>query len=584
MGASAEEMDFMAELQGDFLNEVTFQLEQCEESYLKLEDPAVRAEELGKIFRLAHSLKGTGAAVGFDDLAQFAHKVEDCLTLLRKDPSLVDTGVISLLLRCGDAFKVRIEQLKKRDPSPWNPEALAEEVRAMISKLSPSESDEDAAWKKMAQSTELEVKKRELELVSAEAAPAPAVPVSGAVPGGAAAVATVVKIDAERVDSVLNLVGELVVLKSQLINRAERAEGFANDQGFLQLVGLIDKAVRELQDRTLSMRLTPLKSLFLKTQRVVRDLSVKLAKPVDFVMEGEDTEIDRSMVEALSDPLMHLARNALDHGIESASTRESGGKSGRGTIRLKAAYRGGRILIELSDDGGGLNTARIGSKAVEKGVVSASALQSMDESQIQQLIFAPGFSTAEQVTDVSGRGVGMDVVRTQVEKLKGHIELESRLGEGTLVRISVPLTTSILDGMVVSVSGRTFILPMESILELVDLVPSSLVPVFGGGEAGVVWHHRGRVHPVIDLRKRFGDGRVDVSPTARVALVDSGGRQVALVVDSLLGQSQVVLKPLDASVRSCRGISGAAILGDGRVALVIDPSGMAAAAGMAGAA
>ncbi|MFN7684377.1 MAG: chemotaxis protein CheA [Oligoflexia bacterium] len=586
MGATTEDMEFLAELQSDFLNEVSFQLEQCEESYLKLDDPSVRSEELGKIFRLAHSLKGTGAAVGFEDLAGFAHVVEDCLTLLRTQPALVSTEVISLLLRCGDAFKLRIEQLKKKDPSPWNPEALAAEVRAMNAKLAqggvqgagdhkPAYKDDDAAWKQLAQVTQLEVKKQELEFVKAESEPQPAVPTPPVLSG---AVHSVVKVDAERVDAVLNLVGEMVVLKSQLLNRAE---AYSSDQGLLQLVTLVDKAVRELQDKTLSMRLTPLKSLFLKTQRVVRDLSLKLEKPVEFEMTGEETEIDRSMVEALSDPLMHLARNALDHGIESSEVRASGGKPTQGTICLSAGYRGGRIVLELKDDGGGLHTQKIAAKAVEKGILSESAVSAMSDAQIHQLIFAAGFSTADKITDVSGRGVGLDVVRTQVEKLKGHIDLESTPGKGTTIRITVPLTTSILDGMGVTVGGETYLLPMESIIELAELESSSLVRVLGG-EGTTVWHRRGKVYPVIDLRQKFG--RSQSTGETRVALVDSGGSRIALLVDSLLGQTQVVLKPLEETVRSCKGISGAAILGDGRVALVLDPSGFAAALASEGAA
>jgi two-component system chemotaxis sensor kinase CheA len=493
--------------------------------------------------------------------------------------------VISLLLRCGDEFKVRIEQLKRKDATAWNPEALTSEVRAMISRLKSASApsvpapvpaaDEDEVWKKMAQVTQLEVKSRELEVVREDAQPVATVSASSQVPSQSQAqqtlVASVVKIDAERVDSVLNLVGELVVLKSQLINRAE---SYSNDQSFVQLVGLVDKAVRELQDRTLSMRLTPLKSLFLKTQRVIRDLAVKLDKPVDFVMEGEETEIDRSMVEALSDPLLHLARNALDHGIENAERRSSSGKAAKGSIHLKAGYQGGRIVIELRDDGGGLNSKKIAAKAVEKGILSPQAAESMAETQIHQLIFAAGFSTAEKVTEVSGRGVGMDVVRTQVEKLKGHIDLESTEGRGTTIRISLPLTTSILDGMVISVGKQTFILPMECIIELANLKVSSLVPLFGERD-GLVWHHRGKVFPVVDLRERFGN--LTRSDDCRVALIDTGTRPVALLVDGLLGQSQVVLKPLDESVRTCKGLSGAAILGDGRVALVIDPVGLSSA-------
>lgn len=576
----------MEELQRDFLGEVTFLLEQCEESYLKLENPELREEELGKIFRMAHSMKGTGAAVGFTDLAEFAHQVEDCLTVLRNDRSLVSTEVVTLLLRCGDAFKSRIDQLKRRDPAPWDVKALEAEVQAMLRKLQGGADHEvtsveegaaieshadsisnDAAWEALAAQTR--------SAVSANgAAPDvnPAVSVSSPSTASPAASAghqskrEVLKIDSERVESVLNLVGELVVLKSQLINKCAGADPALN-----QLVSLVDKTIRELQDKTLSMRVTPLKSLFLKTQRVVRDLSVKLGKPIEFVMEGEDTEIDRGMVDALADPLMHLARNSLDHGIENAEGRKGAAKPEKGLIYLRAYQRGGRILIELSDDGKGLQREKILSKALERGIVSPSAAQEMSDRQVQSLIFAAGFSTAEQVTDVSGRGVGMDVVKTQVEKLKGNIDLESVPGVGTLIRLSLPMTTSILDGMLVKLGEEPFILPMENIRELVDLDDHQMFEVVTGQMA---WRHRDKLYPVVDMQDGFRSGRF--GRPKLVAIVDSGGREVALLLSGVAGQSQVVLKSLDDRLRACRGVSGAAILGDGKVALVLDTAGICA--------
>ncbi|MBU6375285.1 MAG: chemotaxis protein CheA [Bdellovibrionales bacterium] len=573
------DQDFMEELQRDFLGEVSFLLEQSEESYLKLENPDLRVEELGKIFRLAHSLKGTGAAVGFTDLAEFAHQVEDCLTVLRNNPALVSTEVVTLLLRCGDAFRVRIAQLKAKDSAAWSVSGLEAEVQAMLKKLRGTDSGSsaepeksvlvDADWEALAASAP---KSLDTEVPAATAAAViPATtPASTVAPSSSAVSAQreVLKIDSERVESVLNLVGELVVLKSQLINRCE-----GGDQGLNQLVSLMDKTIRELQDKTLSMRVTPLKSLFLKTQRVVRDLSVKLGKPMEFVMEGEDTEIDRAMVDALADPLMHLARNSLDHGIESLEGRGSAGKPEKGMIYLRAYQRGGRILIELSDDGKGLQRERILAKAVERGIVRQDSAQEMSDRQVYSLIFAPGFSTAEQVTDVSGRGVGMDVVKTQVEKLKGKIDLESVPGVGTCVRMSLPMSTSILDGMLVKLGEEPFILPIESIRELVDLDETQILEVINGK---AVWRHRDKLYPVMDMQNGFKSGML--GKPKLVAIIDGGGRDVAFLLSAVTGQSQVVLKNLDERIRTCRGVSGAAILGNGRVALVLDPAGIVQAA------
>jgi len=278
-------------------------------------------------------------------------------------------------------------------------------------------------------------------------------------------------------------------------------------------------------------------------------------------------------VDALADPLMHLARNSLDHGIESLEGRGAAGKPEKGMIYLRAYQRGGRILIELSDDGKGLQRERILAKAIERGIVRKDSAQEMSDRQVYSLIFAPGFSTAEQVTDVSGRGVGMDVVKTQVEKLKGKIDLESVSSVGTCVRMSLPMSTSILDGMLVKLGEEPFILPIESIRELVDLDENQILEVINGK---AVWRHRDKLYPVMDMQNGFRSGIL--GKPKLVAIIDGGGRDVAFLLSAVTGQSQVVLKNLDERIRACRGVSGAAILGNGRVALVLDPAGIVQAA------
>ncbi len=553
MSNAGSEQDFMQQLRVEFLDEVTFLIEQCEESYLKIENPEARAEELDKIFRMAHSIKGAGAAVGFADLAAFAHVVEDCLTLLRTFPALVDTQVVSLLLRTSDAFKDRIGSLRTASSEPWETEALVAEINALVASMKV---------------------RADFQPVDERAHVSGALPDAGSVSPHAtsthASGSSSIKIDTDRVESLLNLVGELVVVKSQLANQCAV---YSHDLRLSALVALLERTVRELQDRTLSMRMTPLKTQFLKVQRIVRDLSIKLEKPVEFRMSGEETEIDRTMVELLSDPIMHIVRNSVDHGVESAQLRREKGKPEKGQITLSASQAGGRVLVRIQDDGGGINRKRVLAKAIEKGLIAPGRDPArMSDREICGLIFTPGFSTAEQLTEVSGRGVGMDVVKTNIEKLKGTVEVESKEGAGTCITLSIPLTTSVTDGMVVQYGGRTFVLPMENIRELLTVRRSDLIETYPG-TFGV--RYRERVIAKADLLALVRDvtfeKRSEHDECIHV-VVESGGSIAAFEIDQIVGQTQVVLKALDKTFSSTRGVAGAAILGDGRVALVLDPS------------
>ncbi len=598
--------DFILELRKDFLEEAAFLLEQCEESYLKLEQPELRTEELAKIFRLAHSMKGGGAAVGFEDLAAFAHIVEDCLALLRTHPEHVDTHIISTLLKAGDAFKIRVNMLKNGDPSVWDVSEVRANIQTIVSQLQSDLSivsnvtanistvpttteNPDVFWKEMEVVTQAAVSELKekgthptptlppetvITPVEAGTIPAAAPPPSTLPPATASKGAGSIKVDTDKIDSVLDLVGELVVCKSQLLNQVAKYPG---DTTLSTVVSLMDKTIRELQDKSLGMRMTPLKGLFLKTQRLIRDLSVKLQKPIDFQMTGEETEVDRTMVELLSDPLLHIARNSLDHGIEISEIRKERGKTEKGTIHVSAQQAGGRVLVKITDDGGGLNRPRIAQKAVERGLIASLELaDQMSDSDVFKFIFMPGFSTAEKVTDLSGRGVGMDVVKTNIETIKGTIEIDSTEGKGTCLTLSLPLTASITDGMVIRAAGDLYVLPIDSILELINLEGGKLVDMQNNR---TVLHHRGRILPLIELDEILKGPTFDVSSKkgSMVALVASGEQTIALRVQQVVGQAQVVLKPLGNRFQQIEGVSGVAIMGDGRPALVLHPEGLVGA-------
>jgi len=577
-----EDPEFLKELQKEFLDEVTYLLEQCEESYLKLEHPEHRATELSNIFRLAHSMKGAGAAVGFLDLAGFAHKVEDCLSILRVKPDLVDSDIISLLLKCGDAFKTRVGMLKTDPSQHWDSETLAAEVREVTERLGG------------ATINALEAPRIETSISNAPAADddffaAAKAPDEQQAPentseqkpeqkSGQKSQGSI-KVDTDRIDAVMNLVGELVVLKSQLL---DESAAYLGNQRLNGITSLIDKTVRELQDRTLSMRMTPLRSLFLRCQRIVRDVSVKLSKPIEFQMSGEDTEIDRTMVELVTDPLLHMIRNSVDHGIEAPEKRQLTGKPEKGVVTISAGMAGGRVLITIQDDGAGIARDKVLSKARNRGLIPESKEdRAFTDSEVFNLLFLPGFSTAEVVSDLSGRGVGLDVVRTNIEKLKGTIDIRSELGKGTTFTISLPLTTSITDGMLVLVNKYPYVLPMDGIRELFDLRKATVTELTHGREVVQV---RDKFVPLVPLRKILSSGMEGHSPVTQehesvgremAAVVEYCGKLFAFKVDGVLGQSQVVLKALSANLKKTRGVAGAAILGSGQVALVLDMEGLA---------
>jgi len=636
---------FFVELQGEFLTESAFMFEQYEESMLGLETGANIQEDLAQIFRVAHSIKGGASAVGFPDLAKFAHVVEDLLALLRMHPQFLSSSVISLLLKSGDMLKHRIHTLQKGEAGAWDTSLLAAELKSLTESFNASINGEsvETASAPVAEAHPVEntsaavaatpaieedVTNHELlaELMAsmggdsgaeaaveteqaepaeiipmaapacktAVAATAAAAPVAAKGPsepagksGSGKPAASSIKVDTGRVDSVLDAVGELVVLKNQIVHDESIRNG--GNIRLAAIVDQLDKTVRELYDKTLSIRMTPLKSLFLKIQRIVRDVSLTLNKPVDLQLIGEETEVERTVFELLGDPLVHLVRNAMDHGIEKPEQRLEKGKPAQAKVVVSAKQTGGTVTIEIVDDGGGINRERVLQKAIEKKLIPAGVdPQTMPDEQVFQFIFAPGFSTAEKVSDLSGRGVGLDVVRSNLEKINGKIDIKSKMGVGTTFRLSIPLSTAITDGIVVAIEGAKYILPIYSIREIVRAVPKDYTQL---NSAGKVVKIREVLLPVIDIRKTIGKinwdqiqhmkyGSKDEKDSLRarreetmLIIIESMHGMMALPVDEVIGQAQVVVKPI-ASGHEIPEVAGAAILGDGRTVLILDPAAL----------
>jgi two-component system chemotaxis sensor kinase CheA len=380
----------------------------------------------------------------------------------------------------------------------------------------------------------------------------------------AAADATSIRVGVEKVDQLINLAGELVITQAMLVQTASQLDPVLHEK-LLNGLAQLDRNTRDLQESVMSIRMMPISFVFSRFPRVVRDLASKLGKEVELKTIGESTELDKGLIEKIADPLNHLVRNSIDHGIESPEKRRAAGKPEKGSITLKASHQGGNIVIEVADDGAGLNRERILDKARSRGM---AAPDTMSDAEVWMLIFEAGFSTAEVVTDVSGRGVGMDVVRRNIQALGGSVEIESVSGAGSRISIRLPLTLAILDGLSVKVGDQMFIIPLNHIIESLQPVADDVRSI---RNQGTVVHVRGEYLPVLRLHEMFNI-RPDVADMARgiMVILEAEGAKMALFVDELVGQHQVVIKSLETNYRRVRGISGATIMGDGKVALIID--------------
>lgn len=379
---------------------------------------------------------------------------------------------------------------------------------------------------------------------------------------------TSIRVAVEKVDQIINLVGELVITQSMLAQRSNELDPVTHGD-LITSMGQLQRNARDLQESVMSIRMMPMEYVFSRFPRLVRDLATKLDKQIELTLVGSSTELDKSLIERIIDPLTHLVRNSLDHGIELPHVRAEAGKSPVGNLVLSAEHQGGNICIEVTDDGAGLNRERILAKAISQGM---AVHENMSDEEVGMLIFAPGFSTAEQVTDVSGRGVGMDVVKRNIQEMGGHVEIKSKQGAGTTIRILLPLTLAILDGMSVKVSEEVFILPLNAVMESLQPREEDLHPLAGGER---VLEVRGEYLPLVELWKVFDvKGAKTEATKGIVVIVQSAGRRYALLVDQLIGQHQVVVKNLESNYRKVPGISAATILGDGSVALIVDVSAL----------
>ncbi len=599
-----------------FFDEAEEHLATMEQLLLAIDLSAPSDDDLNGIFRAAHSIKGSSGTFGFADMMGVTHELETLLDRLRKHELVPTTDMIDAFLDARDAIKAQLDGHRRGTPAPADaalpviarlqalvacesPKAASDPGYGFFEPLPAADAASDPGYgffdapgapdeservgygffdgapgqpateaKQQAARPDPQTR-RATDKAVGENAPGAHRPTDKA---GASAQAenSTIRVGVDKVDKLINLVGELVITQAMLAQNGTTLDPIMSEK-LLNGLGQLERNTRDLQEAVMSIRMLPMSFVFSRFPRVVRDLAAKLGKEVELRTEGEGTELDKGLIEKLTDPLTHLVRNSLDHGIESPEVRIAAGKPRQGTLTLRAFQQGGNIYVQVSDDGAGISRDRILAKARERGL---NVADTMTDEEAYQLIFEAGFSTAAVVTDVSGRGVGMDVVRRNIREMGGSVEIQSAEGVGTRISIRLPLTLAILDGLSVAVGEETFIVPLTHISESLQPAESDVKSLLGRGRTV---HVRGDYLPVIALHEVFNiPQHVTEIHRGILVILDCDGVRSALFVDALLGEHQVVIKSLETNYKRVHGVSGATIMGDGRVALILDAVALSA--------
>jgi two-component system chemotaxis sensor kinase CheA len=595
----------------DFLVESEEFLQRMDQDMVALEATPLDAELLNRIFRALHTIKGTSGFLGFEPVVRLSHRAEDVLNALRKGEAQLNRPMIDALLAARDYLGKMLQDIRDGGLRQYEMDDLLQELEsAQVSRQSPPTLGELLVKQDVISSATLHslleeqsvtpVPRKLGEMLVDKGLASPsevgeALVRQKEINQPRAALPTM-RVEAAKLDDLINLIGELVLERNRLLQLSRDATSGKTAMSTLssslsQSAARLSFITEELQSAGLKTRMVPIESVFRRFPRLVRDVAGNLKKEVDLVLLGEETELDKTMVELIGDPLVHLVRNSLDHGLELPAVRERAGKGRKGTIQLEARQEGDQIVISISDDGAGIDPERIGRKAVEKGLVAADRLRSLSSREILDFIFLPGFSTAEKTTDLSGRGVGMDVVRTNLKRLNGSVEIDSRVSQGTTVKLRLPLTLAILPVLLVQVGSEIYALPLRSVAETVQL-DSKQVHLVEGNEVLCL---RGETLPLLRLSRLFPVSATprlilakDPSPSIgkdeedeeennqKIVILAATEKRFALLVDQLLGQESTVIKPLGNYLHGCSSLSGATISGDGQVRLVLDPAGLLA--------
>ena len=604
------------ELTREFLIESQEGLDRMERCLTELEVRPEDAGLIGDIFRSVHTIKGTTGFLGFKRLEKLAHAGENLLGMLREGKLTADGPITTGLLQLMDGLRsilktietdnnegdagdteliARLEKLQAPAharvknarvragvvqasavaDSPHNLHEPAQDAsKAQVPASGPSaDAESSTAVHAEPQAAEFAAPaKAELEKSQGEAEPGKA----RAQSAGSAAESTL-RVDVTLLNRMMNLVGELVLTRNQVL------QATAHDPSLTLLTRRLDMVTADLRESVMRARMQPVSNIFSKMPRIVRDLSQSLGRKVRLQMEGQETELDKSLLEAIKDPLTHAVRNSLDHGIEPPEVRVEAGKDPEGTLRLRAVQEGSHVVIEVSDDGAGIAVEKVRAKAVERGLITADKAANLVERELLQLVFLPGFSTAAAVTNVSGRGVGMDVVKTNVEKIGGKVELDSRPGKGTTMRMRIPLTLAIIPALIVHSVEQSFALPQGALSELVHVPPEQALASIEWMEGAPLYRLRGKLLPLVFLDRLLmpeGAHKGSTEKDSFIAVLNADGRQFGLVVDGLADPEEIVVKPLSAVLKNIGLYSGATVLGNADLALILDPGAIALRAGV----
>jgi len=594
----------MDDLTREFLIESQEGLDRMERCLTELEERPQDTGLLAEIFRSVHTIKGTTGFLGFKRLEKLAHAGESLLGLLRDGKMTAGATAITVLLQLMDGLRdllkaieaagsdgdgddatliARLEELqapaqqaKARNAVAAHAARLAAALKAGAAAAEPEPPAADPAHAVTAPRAATQIRALEPTEAAADVVALTPAEAARARAQGTASESTL-RVDVTLLNRMMNLVGELVLTRNQVL------QATAADPNMTLLSRRLDMVTADLRESVMKARMQPVSNVFSKMPRMVRDLTHALGRRVRLQMEGQETELDKSLLEAIKDPLTHAVRNALDHGIEPPARREAAGKDPEGTLTLRAAQEGSHVVIEVSDDGAGMAVEKIRSKAIERGLLSAERAAQLGERDLLQLVFLPGFSTAAEVTNVSGRGVGMDVVRTNVEKIGGKVEIDSRLGKGTTLRMRIPLTLAIIPALIVRSIGQSFALPQGALSELVHIPPEQAATAIEWMEGAPLYRLRGRLLPLVFLDQLLMPGHACKLSTERdnfIAVLDADGRRFGLIVDSLADPEEIVVKPLSTVLKNIGMFSGATVLGNADLALILDPGSIAARTGV----
>ncbi len=609
--------DLQKQLINDLLIESFEGLDRFDQYLLDLEKGEGGSETLNGIFRVIHTIKGTSGCIALTRIEKLAHVGENLLSLLRDGKLTVKPMMITALLRLSDGLRDMLRALERdgnegtadyaelkdlltrlQDPdavfveetrgSSWGlfddddvapvtatVEAPAEPELACPVLRTESEQEPEAV-PALATITPISTAMPVASESSAVTTPAAADTVNRAA-GRASVADSAIRVDVGQLDRLMNLVGELVLARNQIIQHSHDP----SSDGLHKASQRLNIITTELQESVMKTRMQPIGNVWSKFPRIVRDLASELGKDIHFVMEGNETELDRTIIEAIKDPLTHIVRNSVDHGIETPETRRQAGKAARGSLVMRAFHEGGQVIIEIIDDGRGIQVEKVVKKAVERGVLTADRAARLSPREAFGLIFAPGFSTAEQVTNVSGRGVGMDVVKTNIEKIGGSVDVNSESGRGTTIRIKIPLTLAIIPALVVSTGDERFAIPQVSLLELVRLEAEQARTAIEHVCDAPVYRLRGELLPLVYLDRALDvKSAAAARSTVNIVVLQADGRPFGLVVERVSDTAEIVVKPLGKQLKNLSCFAGATIMGDGHVALILDVLGLAQASGV----